>query len=225
MTQPISRRSAAIAGEITRHSPVNAGPPFGAVPVPAPVGKAGWRAHADAVARRCPPALRRNHAKMLEEQICALVEAIGAATVALYSPIGAEVDSRPLANALLVAGCRLAYPRLLDGDGLMEMGAADGPSALQQRPRSRLMEPIGPAVPLSAIDVCVVPALAVDGGLHRLGRNGGYYDRYLAGRSQDCVVVLVALAQCVVPWSPVQGHDQAGDLVLTEHGLFSRGAA
>lgn len=191
-------------------------------PDPTPAGKAGWRALAEARGRARPAPLRTRHAEVLARIGVALAEAAGPdVTVALYAPIGTEVDSRPLANALLVAGHPLAYPRLGSEPGAMEMAQADGPAALRARPRSRLLEPQGPVIPPEAIGVVFVPALAVDASLRRLGRAGGYYDRWLARLPATTRVVMVTPASCVLPWFPAEPHDQAGHCVVTEAGCFA----
>lgn len=191
-------------------------------PDPTPAGKAGWRALAEARGRARASQLRTRHAEVLARIGVELADAAGAgAVVALYAPIGTEVDTRPLANALLVAGHALAYPRLGNEPGAMEMAAADGPAALRARPRSRLLEPQGAVVPPEAIGVVFVPALAVDGSLRRLGRAGGYYDRWLARLPAQTRVVMVTPASCVLPWGPAEPHDQAGHCVVTEAGCFA----
>ncbi|MEY3013800.1 MAG: hypothetical protein RIT45_2535 [Pseudomonadota bacterium] len=182
-------------------------------------GKAGWRAICEQLGRARPAAVRTRHAARLAEVGAALAD--GRSIAALYAPIGTEVDSRPLANALLVAGLRLGYPRLLGPDGAMEMGESAGPAALRARPRSRLLEPEGPAIPAEAIDLVFVPALGVDGALRRLGRAGGYYDRWLATLRPEALVVMVTPAACVLPWGAAEAHDRAGHLVLTEDGAFT----
>lgn len=193
--------------------------PVALVAAPA-VGKAACRAAAQAVARALPAPIRGRHADSLAQVVATLCDQLGASTVGLYAPIGAEIDTRPLANRLLVDGVALAYPRLGQEPGAMDFAASAGPSALRSRPRSRILEPEGAVVAAEALDVVVVPALAVDGSLRRLGRGGGYYDRYLPRCRPDAVVVLVAPAGAVFAWTPVEAHDVGGHVVVTERGAF-----
>ncbi len=184
-------------------------------------GKAACRAAAQAVARAVPAPTRTRHAETLAATVASLCDALGARTVGLYAPIGAEVDARPLANRLLVEGVALAYPLLGQEPGAMDFAASAGPSALRARPRSRILEPEGAVIAPEALDLLVVPALAVDGALRRLGRGGGYYDRYLPRCRADALVVLVTPAGAVFAWSPVEAHDVGGHVVVTERGAFT----
>ncbi|MHB0920444.1 MAG: 5-formyltetrahydrofolate cyclo-ligase [Thiomonas sp. 15-66-11] len=70
-------------------------------------------------------------------------------------------------------------------------------------------------------DTLLVPCVGfVEAGL-RLGYGGGYYDRYLAGRSEVYTIGL-AYAACELDELRAEPHDQLLDLILTEtgaHGL------
>ncbi len=189
------------------------------VAAPAPMDKPGWRALARRLRRASTT--RHQHGAVLAEALAAFAVASDAQLVGLYHPIGAEVDTRPLANALLAAGISVAYPRLRADDVSLDFVACAGPSALVTRPRSRLMEPAGPALDSARIDLLVTPALAVNAALVRLGQGGGSYDRYLPTLRDDAVVVAAVAAACCLPWGPVHRHDRAVQLVCTEAGLFA----
>lgn len=213
-----------MTAQSTRNAALAALPPLALVQAPV-VGKAGCRAAAQGVARAVAASIRGQHADRLASVVAQLCDTLGARTIGLYAPIGAEVDTRPLANRLLVEGLTLAYPLLGQEPGAMEFALSAGPSALRSRPRSRILEPEGPVVAAEALDLIVVPALAVDGALRRLGRGGGYYDRYLPRCRPDAVVVLVTPAGAAFAWSPVEAHDANGDLVVTERGAFGPAAS
>jgi 5-formyltetrahydrofolate cyclo-ligase len=183
------------------------------------VGKAGWRAAADARLRALTPVQRRAHAAILAREIKQLAQTRGARRVGLYAPVGAEVDTRELANALLSAGISLAYPRLRPDGQAMDFADCAGPAALAPRPRSRLLEPTGEVVPPAELDLLVVPAVAVRGDLTRLGRGGGHYDRYLPQLRDDTLLVGAVPEACVLDWTPVEPHDRRLHLVCTERGL------
>lgn len=191
-------------------------------PANAPADKAGWRAAADTVARNRPAPVRKQHAAALAQHIVALAQQIGAKTVALYSPVGAEPETRDLANTLIVHGYQLAYPRVAPDGSRMDMAVCAGPSALVARPRSRLLEPPGPACDPHVIDLAVVPTVAVSPDLVRLGRGGGHYDRYLPQLRADAVTVAAVAAGCVWQWAPQEPHDCRLHLACTERGLFRK---
>ncbi len=71
-------------------------------------------------------------------------------------------------------------------------------------------------VEASAIDLIVVPGLGFDKAGNRLGRGGGYYDRYLSGKDFRSVKCGLALEDQVVEKIPVADHDQEIDMLVTD---------
>jgi len=67
--------------------------------------------------------------------------------------------------------------------------------------------------PLSP-DVVIVPGIAYDNRLHRVGFGGGYYDRYLA--STGAIKIGVCFDSQIVSSAFADSHDVAMDLVITE---------
>ena len=194
-----------------------------ALPESQPLDKRAWRAWADNLQRTRTTQARKQHAQVLVTEITRLVARAGAQVVGLYSPLGAEVETRDLANALLVQGVQLAYPRVRPTGEAMDFALADGPAALQPRPRSRLMEPVGAPIAPERLDLLVIPAQAVRPDGVRLGRGGGYFDRFLPLLRAEAVTIAVCPAACVLAWQPVEPHDQALMLVCTENGLAALG--
>ncbi|WP_208294102.1 5-formyltetrahydrofolate cyclo-ligase [Ilumatobacter fluminis] len=80
------------------------------------------------------------------------------------------------------------------------------------------IEPVDPSVP----DVVVVPGLGFTADGARLGRGGGWYDRFLARRRADCVAIGVCFAEQLVDELPVEDHDVAVDVVVTDDGVVAR---
>lgn len=188
-------------------------------PAPLPADKAAWRGAAQNVLRLRAEPQRKRHALKLANDVASLADQLRAQVVAIYAPLGAEVDTRDLANALLVRGVQLAYPRVRSDNSQMDMAESAGPSALVARPRSRMMEPAGPVVAPERIDLVVVPCLALHSGGYRLGRGGGYYDRWLPGLRADAVTVAAVAGACVWDFGPLEDHDQRLQLACTEAGL------
>ncbi|MCF0134860.1 MAG: 5-formyltetrahydrofolate cyclo-ligase [Lachnospiraceae bacterium] len=86
-----------------------------------------------------------------------------------------------------------------------------------------ILEPMGEA---SADDLyphsmMVVPGVAFDKDLHRLGYGGGFYDRYLAEHPGHVTVGLGFEFQ-VVPAVPAETHDRALDMVITEERVIKK---
>lgn len=73
---------------------------------------------------------------------------------------------------------------------------------------------------VSGASVLVVPALAVDRRGGRLGQGGGSYDRALARRAEDSLVVALVYDDELVDAVPSEGHDLGVDAVVTpERGI------
>ena len=88
------------------------------------------------------------------------------------------------------------------------------------RHRYGMLEPGAdhPLVEPAQIDLALVPALAYDIRCMRMGRGGGYYDRYLADFPSVTVgLCRDALLQKKIPAEP---HDRPVGLVVTETRLF-----
>lgn len=81
----------------------------------------------------------------------------------------------------------------------------------------------GPLVPLDRIDLVLVPGLAFDLRGYRLGRGGGFYDRFLAAYRKSKPRNGAALGVCfegqIVPEVPADAHDKAVDGLVTESRL------
>ena len=135
--------------------------------------------------------------------------------VALYRALPSECDTSALAEALQAAGKEICYPVIAAGARALEFRRAAGafvPGALG------IEQPTGAPVPLSAIDLLVVPAVAADARGGRLGRGKGHYDATLA----LCPAAAVALVFEVqlVPEVPLGEHDRPVAAVCTEARLL-----
>ena len=70
------------------------------------------------------------------------------------------------------------------------------------------------------IGLAFVPCLAASADGRRLGRGGGYYDRFLAG---GCPTVCLCFEKMLSDGIPMEGTDAWMDMVLTEKGLYRSG--
>ena len=73
-------------------------------------------------------------------------------------------------------------------------------------------------VPNSEVDVWLVPALAFDDLGNRLGRGGGFYDRFLAKSAG--VRIGVGYDSMILKELPCDEWDQSMDLIVTERRLL-----
>lgn len=75
------------------------------------------------------------------------------------------------------------------------------------------------ALPRGRFGLIIVPLVGFDGGLHRLGRGAGWYDRFLA-RQPDARKVGLGFESCKVDGLPVETHDVPLDMVVTEQAVY-----
>jgi len=178
---------------------------------------------AAAAARRLLPAEERAASSVaIQERLVALPIFLRAATVGLYAPIGAEVDTAAIARAALRQGKELAFPRLAPDRPGLDFAACSPeelvPAALGTR------EPPPDATPVAgaALDLLLVPGVAFDLRCHRLGRGRAYYDATLAALPPSTLRVGLAFEVQIVPAVPLEAHDQPLDAVITEARVILR---
>ncbi|MBQ9521169.1 MAG: 5-formyltetrahydrofolate cyclo-ligase [Oscillospiraceae bacterium] len=163
----------------------------------------------DASGRVIVEALRHMDAYQNAECVCCFVGT------------GAEIDTRPLLEDALSSGKRVCVP-LCTGRGVMEMRRISSPDDLAPGVLG-IPEPSPDTLKVcpSEIDFLVIPCLACDRAGNRLGRGGGYYDRFLSDYHGAAVLVCrEALLQDSIP---VEAHDIAPALVLSERGFYRDG--
>lgn len=138
-------------------------------------------------------------------------------TVALYLPIGSEIDPKPLMGKLVAAGAKLALPCVQD-DGSMVYRAYTRGDMLEQRPFG-LLEP-NPEVPEVNPTLVITPLLGFDRNGNRLGYGKGHYDRALTRLRDQGRVFVCGLAYFgqEVEEVPAEPHDVPLDWVMTERG-------
>ena len=157
--------------------------------------------------------------QMADERICMLAAELPefqqAEVVFCYVGMEGEVSTRSLLEKVLAEGKRLGVPRC-EKKGVMRVyeirslqdlvpGAFGIPEPV---PEARLIRP-------EEIDLAVIPCLSCDGKGRRLGKGGGYYDRYLEGTT--FLRAALCWQQMMEKEIPVDIHDQRMDVVITEN--------
>ena len=80
-----------------------------------------------------------------------------------------------------------------------------------------IREPIaGVPIPVSLIDLVIVPGLGFDEYGNRLGRGRGFYDRFLAHPEFKGVACALAFEEQVTPSIPVGPLDRRVDMLVTD---------
>lgn len=160
----------------------------------------------------------------LSSRICAeLLGFIGERyrRVALYAPIGSEVDTGPLFAGLRSRGIETLYPRCEAASRQLSFIKVDAVQTL--RPGTfGVPEPSGDGVDRDSVDFVVLPGVAFDRRGGRIGYGAGYYDATLAG--YDGATAGLAFEIQFVDELPTDAHDQTVDVVVTEAGVHGAGS-
>lgn len=144
-----------------------------------------------------------------------------------------EVDTEEIILNLLTDGKRVYVPVVKDSDSNMHMLHLDGLDGVQAVPPFGIREPYSQysdGTNRSELttdghmpDVVLVPGLGFDRYGKRLGRGGGYYDKFLEGlaskataeKLQKPVHVGLSFDQQLIEHVPVHDHDHEIDVIAT----------
>lgn len=127
--------------------------------------------------------------------------------VLLYVPLKDEVDVSPL----LDTGRHMALP-FITAEGKMEFALYDG---RLEKGRLGFMEPVvKEAVEPDRSALLVAPGLAFSRDGYRLGRGGGFYDRYLAAHAVRTIGLCPS--DRLLDRLPRDGHDRPFERVITD---------
>ncbi|MEM9207418.1 MAG: 5-formyltetrahydrofolate cyclo-ligase [Pseudomonadota bacterium] len=139
---------------------------------------------------------------------------------ACYWPIRSEVDTRPLMDAMLETGRRVALPVVL-GKTELEFRAYMGAEDLIEAGFGTK----GPseAAPVIAPEILFVPLSVFDRKGNRIGYGAGHYDRAFERLEAQRNIYAIALAFACQETDhvPSEPHDRRMDLVITENEVIT----
>ncbi|MHB1157789.1 MAG: 5-formyltetrahydrofolate cyclo-ligase [Phycisphaerales bacterium] len=178
---------------------------------------------------RCVPAAQLHIASAAA---CALLgettEFERAACVMIFWPLAYEMDARSLAMLAWQRGKTVALPLVSYEQRHMIAVEIRSLGDSMQADRYGVKSPTNaPPIPARMIDLVIVPGLGFDLTGHRLGRGGGFYDRFLSRQNFRGLTCGLTLEQQVVEHIPTQPHDVRLDMLATERRIlrFREGGA
>lgn len=142
--------------------------------------------------------------------------------IAAYEPMSSEVDVHPLLHAAYERGWDVHLPCMAkdtpDEPAHMVFFPIMQNHLIEQRPafldhpaRPYLLDDLHAQgwqeVDEQLFDIAIIPLVAFDGGLMRLGYGGGNYDRFLPKLREDCFVAGVAFEEQRIDCVPTEPHD------------------
>ncbi len=144
-----------------------------------------------------------------------------AKSIFCFIGVRGEIDTQPILEAALSQNKALYVPRCVSA-GIMELCRLHSlseliPGAFGIPEPPETAERTQP----DSIDLAVIPCLACARDGRRLGRGGGYYDRFLAAYPGDAL--LLCREKLLQEELPVEPHDRPVPWVLSEHTLYEDG--
>ncbi len=151
------------------------------------------------------------------DSIIGMEEYKKAGTVFTYVSVEDEIDTRTLLTRVLSDGKRLCVPYL--SGKKMEIKEITDLSVLAPSTYD-IPEPAADAVSVlpNEIDLALIPCMTCNQKGERLGRGGGYYDRFL--QDYKGVAAVVCRESLMTDKLPLTEHDVSIPLVVTENAIY-----
>jgi 5-formyltetrahydrofolate cyclo-ligase len=148
-------------------------------------------------------------------------------SVVLYASTENEIQTGGILTDALASGRRVIFPKVVPGSRDLSLVRVN--DRAEFRPGAYgLLEPAGAEMvrpsDLGWSLICV-PGVAFSLAGQRLGRGGGYYDRFLAGVGSQAITAGLAYSFQVLDRLPESPHDRRLDLIVTESALYVAGNA
>lgn len=174
-----------------------------------------------ALEEQLSPRYRAESSRAIAAHLLAMPEYQAAGTVFCFVGMEREIDTRPILAHALASGKTLCVP-LCTAPGVMELRRIASLDELSPGAWGVPEPPAAaPAVGVDDVDLAVLPCATCDRLGRRLGRGGGYYDRFLAHYRGG--TVLLCRERLIREEIPVEPHDYPVPWVLTERGLYEDG--
>ena len=156
------------------------------------------------------------------ERLLALPQLQKAGLILSYMPTYDEADVGELNRRLVEAGKHVCYP-VTAGGGLMSAYEPESPDAFAEK-RYGILEPVierSRQIEPADIDAIILPCVAFDHQLRRLGHGAGYYDRYLP-LCKKAVKIAAAFSLQELEEVICDSYDVPVDLVVTEEKIYKK---
>jgi len=145
----------------------------------------------------------------------------GAGAIMIFLPLAYEIDARPVAVRAWQTGKTVTVPQVGYAQRRMIPLEIRSLAEPMDTDRHGVQTPThGRPIPVEMIDLVVVPGLAFDRAGHRLGRGGGFYDRFLSQPDFHGAACGLGLDEQLVDRVPATGHDVALDMLVTDEQVL-----
>ncbi len=139
-------------------------------------------------------------------------------TVGGYYPVNYEVNDLEILRELIKNKIKISLPVISKNKNMNFFNwSFDEPLIINSY---GIPEPIKSKIVIP--DIILVPLVAFDNKLFRLGYGGGFYDRYIAKIQKKNKLLTIGLAYSFqkIDKIPVNKYDMKLNIILTEKGIF-----
>jgi 5-formyltetrahydrofolate cyclo-ligase len=145
-----------------------------------------------------------------------LPEYKSASTIMVFLSFSREYDTGPIVRHAFGAKKTICAPKVDWNAWQMKPIRISAPDDIYKDEHG-LPEPAGSEiVEADTIDLILVPGIAFDTYGHRLGRGGGFYDKFLSRVDLRAIRLAPTFDFQVLPNIPCDVHDERVDIILTQ---------
>ena len=168
--------------------------------------------------------LRRRHDHAIGQNLYRMIKSQDAGSIACYWPFDGEPDTKPIYKRLMDEGCNLVLPVISgDDDHTMQFHPWRPDMELGKNRYGIPEPPKTEPIPLSSLDMLVIPLVGYDDSGNRLGMGAGYYDRCLESLRHQATPLRVGVAYSIQKINTLVANkwDIPLHAIVNEHGCFT----
>lgn len=167
--------------------------------------------------RSVPAELRGAKSQAACRNVIQSPEFAAAKVVMLYISMATEVDTAAIALRAWQEGKTVVVPKVFVNDrSMLPIEIQSLETGLRTTPIGVREPAVGQPIPVEFIDLVLVPGLGFSPTGQRIGRGGGFYDRFLVQPGFQGATCGLAFEEQVVQTLPMLPHDQHLDMLITD---------
>ncbi|MFP4363213.1 MAG: 5-formyltetrahydrofolate cyclo-ligase [Spirochaetia bacterium] len=165
-----------------------------------------------------------SRSEQLVARILNISEFTEARIILSFMPLAGEPDLKPLNNAVLRMGKLLGLPRIYGKQMIFhKVDTCDSGlevSSFGIAEPCVEAEPVNPEIFAEEKTLCIVPGYAFDKTGKRLGKGGGFFDRFLGVWGKDLTAMGICFSFQLLESIPVLEYDMPVDFVVTDESVI-----
>jgi len=165
--------------------------------------------------------LRKKKNKEITQKFLKTTDYLNSKNIFIYYPFRSETDTTIIIKKALKESKNIILPRV-EGT-LVNLYFVNDVHTQLQEGSYKIIEPIPSSCTkahVSDINLAIVPGVAFDRNLNRLGYGGGFYDKILRNLPQSIKKIALSFDIQIVPNIPVLDYDIKIDMLITESKIY-----